>query len=108
MHVETKYGSGFNPYHNTIINSTFDACAFLNGTDKNPIAKWFLDMVSDSVPKGFYHPCPYFGELRAYNVTLKITNLFSQFPKGSYKTTIRTFDKIDENMITFKLDLYVN
>jgi hypothetical protein len=109
MHVETEYGSGLNPYHNTIINSTIDGCAFLNGTDNNnPIARWFVDMITDSVPRGFYHPCPYSGELKAYNVTLKFTNLISQFPKGSYKTTVRAFNKLDDNIITMKLDLNVN
>jgi hypothetical protein len=57
----------------------------LNGTDINPIAQWFVDVLAGTIPKGFYHPCSYFGELKACNVALKITNQILQFLTGSYK-----------------------
>jgi hypothetical protein len=103
MQLEIKHGSGFNPYHNTIVNSTVKMCRFLNGTENNPVADWFLDIVSDTLPEGFLHPCPYFGEFKMMNLTIKITPLAAQFLKGSYDTTARLFDKRDDNIITLKV-----
>jgi hypothetical protein len=97
------HGSGLNPYHNTIINTTIKICKSLNGTDFNPAAKWLIDSISDSLPAGFLHPCPYFGEFKMLNVTLKVTPTAMQFLKGSYNTTVRFFDKKDDNIITMKL-----
>jgi Protein of unknown function (DUF1091) len=105
MHVEVKHGGGITPYYNTIINSTIEMCQFLNGTDSNPIAKWMIDAVSDFVPTGFFHPCPYVGQVKCSNVSVASLRLFSQFLRGRYKMFVRAFDEKDENIITFKLGI---
>jgi hypothetical protein len=66
VHIETKHGSGFNPFHNTIINSTFEVCKFLNETENNVVAKWVVNSLSESIPVDLIHPCPYFGHLRIW------------------------------------------
>jgi Protein of unknown function (DUF1091) len=105
MHVEVKHGGGITPYYNTIINSTVEMCKFLNGTNNNPIAKWMIDAVSDSVPKGLFHPCPYVGQVKAFNVSFSTGGFASQFLQGRYKIVIRAFDEKDEEIITFKVGL---
>jgi hypothetical protein len=97
MHVETKYGSGLTPYYNTIINSTVDMCKFFNGTGNNLIAKWIIDAVSDSLPEGLLHPCPFNGAFKSHNITFQPTEVILQFLKGSYR-----------NIITFKFNLDVS
>jgi Protein of unknown function (DUF1091) len=104
LHFEIKHGGGITPYYNTIINSTVHFCKALNGTDSNPIAKWAIEAVSDAVPKGFFHPCPYFGQFTASNVSMAKRGVFSQFLSGRYKIFIRMFDESDENIITFNLE----
>jgi hypothetical protein len=76
---------------------------FLNGTENNIIAKWMIDSVAESLPADLIHPCPYFGRLRMINITLDVTNIAMQFLKGSYITSVRLFDKKDENIVTFNL-----
>jgi hypothetical protein len=102
LHVESHHGSGLNPYHNIVINSTINICKVLNGTDNNPVAKWLIDMLSDALPVGLLHPCPYFGEFKMENVTLRTTLTALQFLKGTYTTIVRLFDKQDENIATLK------
>jgi hypothetical protein len=101
LHFELMHGSGLNPYHNVVFNSTINICKFLNGTDNNLIAKWLIDSASSSLPAGIIHHCPYFGEFKMLNVTLESTSMTLQFLKGSYTTIIRMFDKLDDNIATW-------
>jgi hypothetical protein len=75
----------------------------LNGTENSPVAKWITDGTSDAFPAGFLHPCPYFGDFKLMNVTLKATNVVPQFLRGSYITTSRYFDREDDNILTVDL-----
>jgi hypothetical protein len=99
-----KHGSGLTPYNSTIINTTVHFCDSLNGTDYNPTGKWVLDCAADQLPKGTYRPCPYFGQIKYSNISLKVTSVLSQFLSGRYKITARSFDEKDDNVITFKLE----
>jgi hypothetical protein len=65
--------------------------------------KWILDAIGDSLPEGFIHPCPYFGQILLPNITLAINSLTSQFLKGRYKAYVRGFDEIDDNILTFEM-----
>jgi hypothetical protein len=103
MHIEVKHGSGITPYYTTIINSTVNACKFVNGSDSNPIANWISGAVTDSLPKGFIHPCPYVGLMKIDNISISANGVLSQFLKGRYKISARVFDEEDDNIITFKL-----
>jgi hypothetical protein len=108
--MDIKHGNGLTPYYNTVINSTFGMCDFLgnlNGSGTNPVAKMVLDAVADTVPPGIFHPCPYFGEFKVINVSLKTTDVFLQFLKGSYRTVSRWLNDDDENIISFKMNLDV-
>lgn len=104
MHIEVKHGEGITPYYTTIINSTVGACQFLNGTDSNPVMNWIKDGASKTLPKSFFHPCPYVGVMKAYNVSLSAEGVLSQFLKGRYKNIIRAFDERDDNIITFNIE----
>jgi Protein of unknown function (DUF1091) len=99
-----KHGRGITPYYNTMINSTIEICNVLNGTDPNPIAKWIFDALSEKISKGFFHPCPYVGQITANNVSIETTDVSSQFLRGRYKIFFRAFDEKDDNVITFKLE----
>lgn len=102
MHLEMKHGSGITPYYTTIINSTIDHCQFVNGTDKNPILKMIVESVFKSAPH-LVRPCPLVGRFKAYNLSIALSGVFSQFLKGRYKTCARWYDDKDENIITFKI-----
>lgn len=99
--IEYQHGSGITPYYTTIINSTFYPCRFLNGTDPNPLAKVIFDSVAGTIPQGFFHPCPYYEDSKAYNVSVSSKGFVAQFVKGRYKISARLFDELDSNIITF-------
>jgi Protein of unknown function (DUF1091) len=103
MHVEIQHGSGLTPFYNTIINSTINFCKYMNGTDKNPVLKFIKEAIEDKVPKGFIHPCPFVGQIKAYNLSVSLNGVLSQFLKGRYKTVARWFDEKDDNIITFNV-----
>lgn len=63
--------------------------------------------MSESVPKGFFHPCPYQGLVKALNVSLAEAGVTKQFLKGRYKITARAFDAIDSEIITFNFGLEI-
>lgn len=107
MRVEVKYGEGATPYFSTIINSTVEMCKLLNGTVNNPLGKWMIDTFSPSVPKGFFHSCPYVGLVQAMNVSISSIPVLKQFLIGLYKIIVQSFDEEDENIITFKLEAEV-
>jgi len=92
------------PYFNSVINITGDVCKFVNGTDRNPAFKWFLNMIGESLPKGFIHACPYYREVFAYNVSLEMSPEMTVFLMGRYKIAGRLFDNIDDNIFTFILE----
>lgn len=77
----------------------------MNGTDNNLIAKWILDAISETIPRGLFHPCPYFGEFVAYNVSLAVNAQMSQFLKGRYKAHSRFYDDKDDNIFSWTLGL---
>jgi hypothetical protein len=105
MHLEVKHGSGITPYYTTIINSTFELCKFLNGTDPNPVAKLIVDAVSLTVPKGVLHPCPFENQFKVSNVSIASRGVLLQFLKGRYKIFIRVFDEKDSEIVTYRLGL---
>lgn len=61
------------------------------------------EAIEDKVPKGFIHPCPYVGQIKAYNISIPKNSILNQFLKGSYKVFTRMYDEKDDNILTFKL-----
>lgn len=92
------------PYYNSIINKTVNFCGFLNGTDQNVLAKWIIDSIAETLPFGLLHPCPYFGEIRIFNLSV-INDLVAQFLKGHYRVKLRLFDDEDDNILTATHDI---
>jgi Protein of unknown function (DUF1091) len=88
------------PYYNSVINTTLNLCEFVNGTDNNVATKYFIDLYSKSLPPGFVHPCPYFGEVKLNNISVNAAPQSIQFLTGIYKCKTRFFDDKDDNIIT--------
>jgi hypothetical protein len=88
------------------MNTTLDVYGFLNGTVNNVATKFFFDTFKSSLPLGLIHPCPYFGEIKAYNLTLNAFSLAMQFMMGSYRAVARFYDEKDDNI--FKTHLFVD
>lgn len=96
VHCIIEYRSPLTPYFTTIINSTVNLCAFLNGTDSNPIAIAFKPAVEASIPASYIHACPYYGYHSLNNVTIEVNQIAMQFLSGKYRTTIIVFDNKDD------------
>ncbi|CRK94399.1 CLUMA_CG007906, isoform A [Clunio marinus] len=76
------------PYYNTVINTTLEFCKYLNRTDENALTKWMFASILKTAEKRIVHPCPYFGPIRVFNITLE--NVMSaQFLKGQYKMSFK-------------------
>lgn len=88
--------------YRTFINNTLEACSFLNGTDKNPIGKFMLDQVSETLPKELIHPCPYFGSFK-FNFTLKGSSSIKFLAKGDLELKYYVYDAKDSNIFTLNL-----
>lgn len=89
------------PYYNTVINSTFDACRFLNGSDQNLVAKMILGLFRSSLDPNFIHSCPYSGYINLPNITANLKAPFiSQFIYGTYRAITRGYNEDDDNIIT--------
>lgn len=88
------------PYYTTVINTTVDACGFLNGSLNNILASSFYDAFAKTVPKEYIHPCPYFGYHIGKNLTPVVTSMALQFLSGKYQVTARFYDDIDDNIFT--------
>lgn len=86
--------------YNSVIDSTINVCEFLNGTDGNIVLKWLLDLYRTSLPPGILHPCPYYGDFTAYNLSLNPNFLQSKFLVGTYQANVRFFDDRDNNVMT--------
>lgn len=76
-------------------------CSFLNGSEGNAPLKWLLDLHRDTLPNDFIHPCPYFGIFAADNITIIPHSWMPQFFSGEYKSSLRIYDRVDDNIFTF-------
>jgi hypothetical protein len=57
--LEMSYKTTTSPNYRTIINATVDVCGYLNGTNSNPLGKWYFGILRESLPENLLHPCPY-------------------------------------------------
>jgi hypothetical protein len=91
-------------FYNLVFNLTINICEFLNGTDNNMAGKWFLSTMSRTFPPGLLHPCPYSGPFRAFNVSPDVSPEMAAFLLGYYRMSVKVFDNLDENIVTFQSD----
>ena len=56
LHFDFRYRSISNSQR-SIINSTFEICSILNGTESNVLFKWIIGQMPNLVQ--LLHPCPY-------------------------------------------------
>ena len=76
-----------------------EMCSIVNGTSKNYVVNTIMDILSDSLPNSI-HPCPYFGKLDMYNLTLDSKKFPSVFPSGTYRSRLHYYDDTDPNIYT--------
>lgn len=88
------------PYYTTIVDTKINVCAFLNGTDVNPIAKVFKTAIVGTMPPNYIHPCPYIGFYPIANLSIDVPDIGFQFLLGKYRTTNLFTD--DEDDLIFK------
>lgn len=74
-------------------------CSILNGTIKNYFINSIQNALESSIP-GFFHACPYYGKVKAFNVVLDSSKIPSIFPSGSYRSRVNFYDKTDDNLMT--------
>lgn len=65
--------------------------------------KWIVDTVAETAPKGFFHPCPWYGLVKAHNISFSTKGFITQFSRGRYKIFLRFFDKFDDNIISLHI-----
>lgn len=101
MHVHYLHREEIGRVFNTVFNTTINLCAFLNGTENsNALANYLKKELEAALPKGFYHPCPYSGELKMMNVTIAFRPEVAMFLKGVYRSVMRFYDDQDQNIVT--------
>jgi hypothetical protein len=86
-------------------NGTVNVCEYLNGTLTHPALKPFLTQLIEAYSEKLLHPCPYFGELEAYNITY---NFPSYFYIGSYRVFWQYFDDEDDHIFSFRYGFRIN
>lgn len=79
----------FNTYRKFLIDITFDACGFLNGTDHNPAAQYALEnyfRLKESFKLNVKLQCPIFGILFGGVDRVNVSELvFPLLPAGRYR-----------------------
>jgi hypothetical protein len=99
--MERKNADMFTPF----FNQTVKICELLNKTLTQPAFKPFLAQLIEAFSEKLLHPCPYFGELKAYNKTF---NFPSYFYIGSYKMLMQLFDDQDDHIFSFRYEFRIN
>lgn len=87
-------------YYNTIINSSENICSYMNGTLKSPLINMAIDVFRKSIPKEYFHSCPFLGFHIASNLTPVVTELALQFLAGKYQVSLKAYDQHDDNIMT--------
>jgi hypothetical protein len=77
-----------------------DLCGVLNGTSQNILLNYLMNEIKDSMPLGFFHPCPYSGSTKAFNVSTNPPPEATMFLQGFYRAIYRFYDGIDDNIFT--------
>jgi len=81
------------------------ACAFVNGSASNPLLQ-LLKRTNENL-EPIMRPCPYFGELKLLNITADIKELHYIYPEGTYKSIIKFYDNLDDNIYTLTIFTYM-
>ncbi|CRK90166.1 CLUMA_CG003881, isoform A [Clunio marinus] len=82
-----------------------EVCTFLNGTLRkhNTILKWMFSIVEPMTPKGFFHPCPYYGIVEMNNIVPAFSsNSLKLFLVGTYKIKVKLYNADDDNIATIR------
>lgn len=95
-----SHRDGIRPIYNEVMNLNLNFCGFMNGTESNLMMRLLLETVKDTAPKGFFHPCPFYKDFVAYNVSLVELPVLVQFLLGRYRTVMRFSDRKDSNIFT--------
>jgi len=93
-------------YRQLIDVKKIPACAVVNGTVSNPLLQMLKNMAGPSLDP-IFKPCPYFGEVKVMNITADLKELSYIYSEGTYKTILRFYDNLDENLLTLVLYAYV-
>jgi hypothetical protein len=88
-----------------MLNTTINACKFLNGSEKNPLADWFINYALPTfADRKHFHPCPYIEE----DVILVPTKIpFTNLIRGKYNFIMRIFNQKDSEIITIQIQLSI-
>lgn len=82
-------------------DTTFDVCEYFKGSSQfNPAITWFIDIIKTSFTKELFHPCPYDGTVKGYNLTLDGFSGIMEHLPGTYRTVVRLYDAKDDNILT--------
>lgn len=78
----TKHKSFSMSHYATVINTTIDACGFMNCTANDVIAKIFIDVLVNKLHKKYIHACPYYGYHSVSNISHEVHKVAARtFPK---------------------------
>lgn len=93
--------SRYDDQYDSMFDQTFDVCSFLNGTQVNPFATWFIHhCLPVFVDRKYFHPCPYLEENIIVNpVKIPVMNTV----KGNYILTFALFNEKDSNIVTLQI-----
>lgn len=103
--VAILHQSDYEKNYRTLMNTTNNSCAFLNGTSKNPVGNWIVKQLSNSALNlQQIHPCPYYGHVK-FNFSRRPDEGGTLFMlKGKYLLTWKLLNDDDSNVAEFKLD----
>jgi len=78
------------------------ACKFLNGTSNNIVMDLFIKITGETAGN-LFHACPYYGEIKITNMTANSGQFFSLYSEGYYRTFLKFYDDVDDNLFTLNL-----
>lgn len=94
-----------NKYRQIFKLSKIEWCSFISGSVKsNYMIKFVINTIRESTGKQLFHRCPFQGRIAAMNLTLRNDKLFSIYPRGQYRLSVKMSDGDNREMFFVALE----
>lgn len=87
--------------------SKIEWCSFMDGSSKksNYLINFFVNTIRESVDKQLFHKCPFQDRVELVNMTMKNDKLFSIYPRGQYRLSVKMLDADNREMYVNLLEI---
>lgn len=97
MYFKVEHSLNYDNYRAVIDSPDLPVCKILKDGKSNPFIRSLIDALRPLAPE-ILEICSRSGRLSAWNVTFHGSPILEIWPTGNYKTTLKFFDSMDDNI----------